>query len=117
MRKTTKSPGEKIVKDIKRATRKHYSSEEKIRIVLDGLRGEDSIAELCRREGIYCKWSKDFMEAGKKRLAGDTARAANIDEVKELHREAKDLKEVVAEQTLELRLLKKSMTGDGVDQE
>ncbi|MEP3033762.1 MAG: IS3 family transposase [Pseudoruegeria sp.] len=111
MRKTTKSPGEKIVKDIKRATRKHYSSEEKVRIVLDGLRGEDSIAELCRREGIsqgiYYKWSKDFMEAGKKRLAGDTARAANTNEVKELRREAKDLKEVVAEQTLELRLLKK----------
>ncbi len=108
MRKTTKSPGEKIVKDIKRATRKQYSSEEKIRIVLDGLRGEDSIAELCRREGIsqgiYYKWSKDFMEAGKKRLAGDTARAANTDEVRELRREAKDLKEVVAEQTLELRL-------------
>ena len=75
MRKTTKSPGEKIVKDIKRATRKQYSAEEKIRIVLDGLRGEDSIAELCRREGIsqgiYYKWSKDFMEAGKRRLAGD----------------------------------------------
>nr|WP_143534557.1 IS3 family transposase [Roseovarius albus] len=117
MRKTTKSPGEKIVKDIKRATRKHYSSEEKIRIVLDGLRGEDSIAELCRREGIsqglYYKWSKDFMEAGKKRLAGDTARAANTDEVKELRREAKDLKEVVAEQTLELRLLKKHARGWG----
>ena len=111
MRKTTQSPGEKIVKDIKRATRKHYSSEEKIRIVLDGLRGEDRIAELCRREGIsqgiYYKWSKDFMEAGKKRLAGDTARAANTDEGKALRREAKDLKEVVAEQTLELRLLKK----------
>ncbi len=74
MRQTTKSPGEKIVKDIKRATRKHYSSEEKIRIVLDGLRGEDSIAELCRREGIsqgiYYKWSKDFMEAGKTRSGG-----------------------------------------------
>ncbi|MEL7049055.1 MAG: IS3 family transposase [Pseudomonadota bacterium] len=111
MRKTTKSPGEKVVKDIKRATRKHYSSEEKIRIVLDGLRGEDSIAELCRREGIsqgiYYKWSKDFMEAGKRRLAGDTSRAAKTDEVKALRREAKDLKEVVAEQTLELRLLKK----------
>ena len=119
MRKTTKSPGEKIVKEIKRATRKHYSSEEKIRIVLDGLRGEDSIAELCRREGIsqgiYYKRSKDFMEAGKKRLAGDTARAANTDEVKELRREAKDLKEVVAEQTLELRLLKKSMLDGGGD--
>ena len=117
MRKTTKSPGEKIVQDIKRATRKHYSSEEKIRIVLDGLRGEDSIAELYRREGIsqgiYYKWSKDFMEAGKKRLAGDRARAANTAKVKELRREAKDLKEVVAEQTLELRLLKKSMLGDG----
>ena len=117
MRKTTKSPGEKIVKDIKRATRKHYSSEEKIRIILDGLRGEDSIAELCSREGIsqglYYKWSKDFMEAGKKRLAGDTARAANADEVKGLRREAKDLKEVVAEQTLELRLLKKACTTVG----
>jgi transposase len=120
MRQTTgtrKSPGEKIVKDIKRATRKHYSSEEKIRIVLDGLRGEDSIAELCRREGIsqgiYYKWSKAVMEAGKRRLAGDTSRAATTDEVKDLRREAHDLKEVVAEQTLELRLLKKSMTGDG----
>ena len=111
MRKTTTSPGEKIVKCIKRAMRKQYSSEEKIRIVLDGLRGEDSIAELCRREGIsqgiYYKWSKDVMEAGKRRLAGDTARVANTDEVKELRREAKDLKEVVTEQTLELRFLKK----------
>ncbi len=121
MRKTNQSPGEKIVKDIKRATRKQYSSEEKIRIVLDGLRGEDSIAELCRREGIsqdvYYKWSKDFMEAGKRRLAGDTARAATTDEVKDLRREARDLKEVVAEQTLELRLLKKSMIDGGGDQE
>ena len=121
MRKTTKSPGDNIVKDIKRAKRKHYSSEEKIRIVLDGLRGEYSIAELCCREGIsqgiYYKWSKDLMEAGKKRLAGDTARAANTDEVKELRREAKDLKEVVAEQTLELRLLKKSMFNGGDDPE
>ena len=116
---TRKSPSEKLVKDIKRATRKQYSSEEKIRIVLDGLRGEDSIAELCRREGIsqgiYYKWSKDFMEAGKKRLAGDTARAANTDEVKDLRREARDLKEVVAEQTLELRLLKKNMLGPSRD--
>lgn len=121
MRKTRKSPSEKIVKDIKRAMRKQYSSEEKIRIVLDGLRGEDSIAELCRREGIsqgvYYKWSKDFMEASKRRLAGDTARAATTEEVKDLRREARDLKEVVAEQTLELRLLKKSMVGDGGDQE
>ena len=85
---TRKSPGEKLVKDIKGATRKQYSSEAKIRIVLDGLPGEDSIAELCRREGIsqgiYYKWSKDFMEACKKRLAGDTARAATTDEVKDL---------------------------------
>ena len=124
MRQTTgmrRSPGEKIVKDIKRTTRKHYSSEEKIRIVLDGLRGEDSIAELCRREGIsqgiYYKWSKDFMKADKCRLTGDTARAANSDAVKDLRREARDLKEVLAEQTLELRLLKKSMIGDGGYQE
>ena len=118
---TGRRSSEKIVKDIKRATRKQYSCEETIRIVLDGLSGEDSIAELCRREGIsqgvYYKWSKDFMEAGKKRLAGDTARAATPDEVKDLRREARDLKEVVAEQTLELRLLKKSMIGDGGDQE
>ncbi len=96
MRKTPQSSGEKIVKDIERAMRKHYSSEEKIRIVLDGLRGEDSIAELCRREGIsqgiYYKWSLDFVKAGKRRLTGDTARAANTDVVKELRREAKDLK-------------------------
>ena len=121
MRKTTKSPGEKIVKDIKRATRKQYSAEEKIRILLDGLRGEDSIAELCRREGIsqgvYYKCSKDFLEAGKRRLTGDTARAATNDEVKDLRRAARDLKEVVAEQTLELRLLKKSMIDNGGDQE
>src|SRR6266404_4265209 len=89
----------------------------KIRIVLEGLRGEDSIAELCRREGIvqnlYYRWSKDFLEAGKKRLAGDTARAATSDEVKDLRREASALKEVVAELTLENRLLKKSVTADG----
>jgi len=113
------SASERLVKDIKRKTRKIYSAEEKIRIVLDGLRGEMSISELCRREGIaesvYYKWSKDFLEAGKKRLAGDTARAANTDEVKDLRRESRDLKEVVAEQTLELRLLKKSMLMDGGD--
>jgi transposase len=88
--------------------------------VLDGLRGEISIAELCRREGIaesmYYSWSKEFLEAGKRRLAGDTARAATTDEVKQLRREAQDLKEVVAEQALELRLLKKSMIADGGDQ-
>ena len=80
--------------------------------MLEGLRGDDSIAELCRKEGIaqslYYTWSKEFMEAGKRRLAGDTSRAATTDEVKDLRREARDLKEVVAEQTLELRLLKKA---------
>jgi transposase len=87
--------------------------------VLEGLRGEESIAALCRREGIaeslYYSWSKEFLEAGRKRLAGDTARAATGEEVKELRREARDLKEVVAEQALELRLLKKSMIADGGD--
>ncbi len=118
----TRAPSSKrVIKDIRRKTRRNFSSEEKIRIVLDGLRGEDSIAELCRREGIaqslYYTWSKEFLEAGKKRLAGDTARAATSDEVKLLRRESHDLKEVVAEQALELRLLKKSMFGDGGDQE
>jgi transposase len=117
--KTT--PGERVVKDIRRATRRHFSAEDKIRIVLDGLRGEDSIAELCRKEGIaqslYYVWSKEFLEAGKRRLAGDTARAATTDEVKDLRREATALKEVVAEQALELRLLKKSMIADGGDPE
>lgn len=119
--KNSKASTERVVKDIRRATRKQYSAEEKIRIVLEGLRGDESIAELCRCEGIsqgvYYKWSKDFMEAGKKRLAGDTARAANTDEVRDLRREARDLKEVVAEQMLEMRLLKKSMIGDGGDEE
>ena len=113
-------PAETLVRDIRRATRKHYSAEEKIRIVLAGLRGEDSIAELCRREGIsqnlYYRWSKEFLEAGKKRLAGDTAREATSDEVKSLRREAVALKEVVADLTLENRLLKKSMTGTGEDE-
>ena len=93
---------ERIVKDIRRATRKQYSAAEKIRIVLDGLRGEHSVAELCRREGIaeslYYNWSKEFLEAGKRRLAGDTARAATSSEVRDLRQEAKALKEVVAEQ-------------------
>jgi len=109
---TPKSQSERVVRDIRRATRKHYSAEEKIRIVLDGLRGEHSIAELCRREGIaeslYYSWSKEFLEAGKRRLAGDTARAATSVEVNDLRREARALKEVVAEQALELRLLKKA---------
>ncbi|CEF40351.1 transposase [Acetobacter senegalensis] len=111
--------GERLIRDIRRATRRQYSAEEKIRIVLDGLRGESSIAELCRREGIaeslYYSWSKEFLEAGKKRLAGDTARNATTSEVRHLRDEARALKEVVAEQTLELRLLKKSMIGAGGD--
>ena len=106
------STSERIVQNIRRAIRKRHSAEEKIRIVLDGLRGESSIAELCRREGIaeslYYAWSKEFLEAGKKRLAGDTARAATNGEVKDLRREAQELKAVVAEQALELRLLKKA---------
>lgn len=116
-----KPAAEQVLKDIRRATRKHHSAEDKIRIVLEGLRGEESIAALCRREGIaeslYYSWSKEFLEAGKKRLAGDTARAATSDEVKVLRRETRDLKEVVAEQALELRLLKKSMIGHGGDEE
>ena len=119
-RSSSKEPAEKVVQDIRRATRKHYSAEEKIRIVLEGLRGEENISELCRREGIaasmYYGWSKEFLEAGKRRLAGDTARAATPGEVKDLRREATALKEVVADLTLENRLLKKNMNGDGEDE-
>jgi Transposase and inactivated derivatives len=108
---TPKPSAEKVVKDIRRRTRKQHSAEEKIRIVLEGLRGEESIAELCRREGIatslYYSWSKEFLEAGKKRLAGDTARQASSPEVKVLRAEASALKEALAEATLENRLLKK----------
>ena len=116
-----KAPAERVVKDIRRQTRRHFSAEDKIRIVLEGLRGDDSIAELCRKEGIaqslYYTWSKEFMEAGKRRLAGDTARAATSDEVKDLRREALSVKECVADLTLENRLLKKSMIADRGDQE
>ncbi len=118
---SSKKPAEQVVKDIRRKTRRHFFAEDKIRIVLDGLRGDDSIAELCRREGIaqslYYTWSKEFMEAGKRRLAGDTARAATTDEVKDLRREARDLKKCVADLTLENWLLQKSMTGLGGDDE
>lgn len=113
------SSAEKTVKDIRRATRKNYGAEEKIRIVLEGLRGEHSIAELCRIEGInqnlYYRWSKDFLEAGKKRLSGDTEREASTTEVKGLRTEARQLKEALAEQVLENRLLKKSVIGTGED--
>ena len=114
-----KAPAEQVIKEIRRATRRQFSAEEKIRIVLSGLRGEDSIAELCRREGIvqnlYYRWSKEFLEAGKKRLAGDTARSATPQEVTDLRRETSALKEVVAELVLENRLLKKSTLGAGED--
>ena len=115
--KGLKDGAEATVRDIRRRTRKQYSAEEKIRIVVAGLRGEDSIAELCRREGIaeslYYSWSKEFLEAGKKRLAGDTARQASSGEVKDLRREMRDLKEALAEQMLENRLLKKHDRGWG----
>ena len=119
--KQASQSAEETVRDIRRATRRQFSAEEKIRIVLDGLRGEDSIAELCRKEGIaqnlYYRWSKEFLEAGKKRLAGDTAREATSDEVKTLRAEARQLKEALAEVTLENRLLKKSVIADGEDGE
>ncbi len=118
---TSKEPAEKVVRDIRRRTRRKYSSEEKIRIVLEGLRGEESIAALCRREGIaeglYYSWSKEFLEAGKKRLSGDTQRQATSSEVRDLRREMLGLKELVAELSLENRLLKKSMLEPGEDEE
>ena len=116
---TQKASAEQVVKDIRRATRKQYGAEEKIRIVLEGLRGEENISELCRQgiaASMYYGWSKEFLEAGKRRLSGDTARAATSGEVKDLRREATALKEVVADLTLENRLLKKSMSGDGEDE-
>ena len=104
-----------IVKDIKRQTRRKFSAEEKIRIVLEGLKGEESVATICRREGIapnlYFRWSKDFLEAGKKRLMGDTMREANTDQVKHLRSENSELKETVAELLLKNRVLKKNTTG------
>ena len=116
-----KDSAEKAIRDIRRKTRRRHSTGEKIRIVIEGLRGEESIAALCRREGIaeslYYSWSKEFLEAGKKRLAGDTTRQATSNEVKTLRAEARDLKEALAEQMLENRLLKKSMIGDGGDEE
>jgi transposase len=114
---THSEEAEKAVRDIRRATRRQFAAEEKVRIVIAGLRGEDSIAELCRKEGInqnlYYRWSKDFLEAGKKRLAGDTAREATSDEVKGLRAETHQLKELVAELLVENRVLKKSALGDG----
>ena len=106
---------ESKVREIRRQTRRKYSAEEKIRIVLEGLKGEESISELCRREDIspnlYYNWSKEFLEAGKRRLMGDTKREATGHEVVDLRQESRELKEVVAEMTLEIRGLKKSLAG------
>ncbi len=104
-----------LIKEIKRKTNRLYSSEEKIRIVLEGLRGEDSIANISRKYGIndsvYYKWSKDFLEAGKKRLSGDTERNANASEVQDLKKENDNLKKALADLYLHNDLLKKSLTG------
>jgi len=106
---------EKHIKEIRRRTRKKYSAEEKIRIVLDGLRGEDSIAELCRREGInqnvYYRWSKEFLEAGKQRLAGEIKREATSNEVTGLKQENDQLKRLLADIMLKNDVLKKSVIG------
>jgi transposase len=118
-KKDSREAVEKTVRDIKRRTRRHFGAEDKIRIVLQGLRGEESIAEICRKEGLhqnlYYRWSKEFLEAGKKRLSGDTMREAGSDEVKELRSESAQLKEALAEAMLENRLLKKSVIADGED--
>ncbi len=117
MPRKKKQSSEAAVREIRRRTRRRFSAEEKVRVVLDGLRGEMSVAELCRREGIaanlYYRWSKDFLEAGKKRLNGDTVREATSGEVKFLRSENRELKEVVAEMMLKNRVLKKSLTGLG----
>ena len=115
MAKEEKVSAEEIVRDIRRQTRRKYNAEEKIRIVLEGLRGEASVAELCRREGInpnlYYKWSKEFLEAGKARLTGDTKREATSSQVDEMRQENEQLKQVVAELLLKNRVLKKSVLG------
>jgi transposase len=109
---------EATVRDIRRQTRKKYSAEEKVRIVLEGLRGEEKISEICRREGIhqnmYYKWSKEFLEAGKQRLVGNTKREADNQEVTEMRSENEQLKALVAELTLKNRVLKKSLLGRGI---
>lgn len=115
MNKDTKKTAESIVKDLRRKTRRKFGAEEKIRIVLEGIKSDLSVADLCRREGIqqtlYYKWSKDFFEAGKRRLTGDEIRQADSKQVKGLRRENDDLKQAVAELTLKVRLLKKSLEG------
>jgi transposase len=115
-----KKSADSVVRDIRRRTRRKFSAEEKIRIVLEGLRGEDSVAAICRREGIasnqYYRWSKEFLEAGKHRLLGDTVREANSNEVKELRKENEQLKQAVAELLLSNRVLKKSLEGLGEEE-
>ena len=110
-----KSSTDEVVREIKRKTRRKFTSEEKIRIVLEGLRGEESIATICRRESInpnlYYRWSKSFLEAGKKRLSGDTQREATSGEVIDLRKENEDLKKLLAETYLENRLIKKNLNG------
>ena len=117
---TKKKSSERLVRDIKRNTRRKYSSEEKIRIVIEGMRGEVSIAELCRKEGIaqnlYYRWSKDFLESGKKRLNGYTMSEANTSEVQSIKKENAQLKEAVAELLLQNRILKKSMSGEDLSE-
>ena len=109
------STAEETVRNIRRKTRKKYSGEEKNRIVLEGLRGEQSLAELCRREGISesldYRWSKEFLEAGKQRLVGNTKRQASSQEVNGLRRENEQLKQLLAELALKNRVLKKSVLG------
>jgi transposase len=118
-----KSSPEAVVREIRRQTRRRYSAEEKIRIVLEGLRAEESIAEICRREGIspnlYYKWSKEFLEAGKRRLLGDVKREATSSEVTELRQENTELKLLVAELSLRIQTLKRGAypSGDGSDEE
>jgi len=103
----------KAIREVRAATRRKFSAEEKIRIVLEGLRGDETISELCRREGIaptvYYKWSKSFLEAGKLRLSGETKRNATSEEVRALRRENEDLKRLLAEQMLKVELFKKSL--------
>jgi len=115
MEPKTNRSAESVVREIKRKTRRKFNPEEKIRIILEGLKGEESIAAICRREGmapsLYYKWSKSFLEAGKKRLKGDTMREANSDEVSELRKENEQLKQLVAELSLKNRVLKKSLNG------
>lgn len=113
--KPKKQSATQVVKEIKRRTRRTFSAEEKIRIVLEGMRGEDTITAICRKNGIhannYFKWSKEFIEAGKRRLSGDTLREATRDEVVELRRQNDLLKRELGGMYLEIQELKKTLIG------